>query len=186
MSEQRGNNSSMEDPKRQIARLWVTAQPSISAYIWSCVRDFHTAEDLLQDVAQDVAASFSRYDPDKPFIAWALGIARFKVIDYYRKNDSDLHLFDNEALDHLSAAFTDTFAQSSPKREALDYCLDRLQGKSRQALEMRYELDMKPAKIAERIGSTSGSVRVMLTRIRSALSKCVKQRLQQIEGGAND
>jgi len=164
-----------------LARLWVGAQPSVSAYIWSCVHDFHTAEDLLQDVAEDAATSFEKYDPSRPFIAWALGIARFKVIDYYRKNDRDPHIFlgEPETLESLTAAFEEIFPQANARREALAFCLDKLPDKSRKALEMRYELDMKPAQIAERTGTSSGVVRVMLTRIRNALSKCVKQRIEQ-------
>ncbi|MBX2852832.1 MAG: sigma-70 family RNA polymerase sigma factor [Phycisphaeraceae bacterium] len=177
------SNTAGHDPRRNLARLWVSAQPAISAYIWSCVQDFHTAEDLLQEVAEDVASSFHRYDPAKPFIGWALGIARFKVIDYYRKNDSDRHVFQADSLDQLTTAFEDIFPDINPKREALEQCLEMLQGKSRKALEMRYEQDMKPAAIAQAIGTSSGSVRVMLTRIRTALGNCIKTRLKKAEGG---
>ena len=186
MSDERTNNSPGIDQQREIAKHWVIAQPTISAYIWSCIRDFHAAEDVLQEVAQDAAASFSRYDPEKSFVAWALGIARFKVIDFHRNHRNVPQLFDNETLDEMCEAFAETNPEASPQREALDFCLDRLQGKSRQAIEMRYELNMKPAKIAERIGSTSGSVRVMLTRIRNALSDCVEARMQRTEREAYD
>ena len=172
------------EQKRSLARLWVSAQPSVSAYIWSCVNDFHAAEDLLQEVAEDVATSFERYDPSRPFIGWALGIARFKVIDHYRKHDRDPHVFlaEPETLESLSVAFEEVFPQTSPRREALVHCMDKLPDKSRKALEMRYELDLKPAQIAEQIGTSSGVVRVMLTRIRSALSKCVEGQLKQSGG----
>lgn len=167
-----------------LARLWVSAQPSVSAYIWSCVNDFHAAEDLLQEVAEDVATSFEKYDPDRPFVGWALGIARFKVIDHYRRHDRDPHVFLGEpaTLESLSTAFEDIFPETNERREALQHCMDKLPDKSRKALEMRYELDMKPATIAERTGTSSGVVRVMLTRIRSALSKCVETRLKQSGG----
>ena len=173
-----------DEQKRRLARLWVGAQPSVSAYIWSCVQDFHVAEDLLQDVAEDVATSFERYDPSRPFVGWALGIARFKVVDHYRKNDRDRHVFlgEPETLESLSKAFEEIYPESTPRREALQFCMDKLPGKSRKALEMRYELDMKPAQIAERTGTSSGVVRVMLTRIRSALSKCVESRLKESGG----
>lgn len=173
-----------DEQKRMLARLWVSAQPSVSAYIWSCVSDFHAAEDLLQEVAEDVATSFEKYDQARPFIGWVLGIARFKVIDHYRKHDRDPHVFlgEPQTLESLSTAFEEIFPEATPRREALAYCLDKLPEKSRKALEMRYELDMKPAEIAERIGTSSGVVRVMLTRIRSALSKCVELRLKQSGG----
>ena len=172
----------VENQRRELARQWVAVQPSVSAYIWSCIPDFHAAEDLLQDVAEDVASSFGRYDPDRPFIGWVLGIARFKVTDYYRKHSRDRHVFQGESLERLVAAFETVFPEVDPKREALEHCIDKLQAKSRRALEMRYEQDMKPAQIAEAIGSTPGSVRVTLTRIRTALSKCIETRLSR-KGG---
>lgn len=179
MSIKNVNGAAGDEQGHSLARLWVAAQPSVSAYIWSCVRDFHVAEDLLQDVAEDAALSFERYDPARPFVAWVLGIARFKVIDYYRKNEKDPHVFTGDALEHLSAGFVETYPTLSPRREALAACLQKLPTKSRRVLEMRYELDMKPAKIAKHVGSTSGSVRVTLTRIRNALAQCVRQRLGQ-------
>ncbi|MEM6505123.1 MAG: sigma-70 family RNA polymerase sigma factor [Planctomycetota bacterium] len=177
------DSGQLENRRRELARQWVTVQPTVSAYIWSCVPDFHAAEDLLQDVAEDVASSFDRYDADRPFVGWVLGIARFKVIDYYRKNDRDRHVFQGESLERLVAAFETVFPEIDPKREALEHCIEKLQAKSRRALELRYEQDMKPAQIADVIGSTPGSVRVTLTRIRTALSKCIETRLSQKGGG---
>lgn len=169
------------EQSQSLARLWVRAQPSVSTYIWSAIRDFHAAEDILQDVAEDAAKSFSRYDSAKPFLAWVMGIARFKVIDYYRKNDRDAHIFDSEVLEHLSTAFEAVFPESSPRQEALERCVEKLPPKSRRLLEMRYEMEMKPAKIAEQVGTTSGSIRVLLTRVRTALGDCVEKRLKQAE-----
>lgn len=173
--------TSRDAASASLARLWVGVQPTVSAYIWSCVNDFHTAEDILQNVAADVASSFDRYDPAKPFVAWVLGIAKFKVIDFYRKNDRDLHVFQGEPLDYLQLAFEEVFSEVTPQREALDHCVEKLSGKSRKLLEMRYDQDMKPAQIAKSIGTTSGSIRVMLTNVRNALSKCIEQRLKQLD-----
>lgn len=172
-----------QDPRRELARLWMEAQPSVAAYIWSCIPDFHDAEDLLQEVAQDVASSFDHYDCSKPFVGWSLGIAKFKVVDYYRKHNRDPHVFHGESLEHLATAYEEIFPQATRKREALEHCINKLQGKSRKTLEMRYEQDMKPAQIAKVIGTTSGTVRVMLTRIRTALANCIEKRLAKMGGG---
>jgi RNA polymerase sigma-70 factor (ECF subfamily) len=44
-------------------------------------------------------------------------------------------------------------------------------------LELRYVDEMSAAEVADEIGSTSGSVRVLLTRVRSALADCIQRRL---------
>jgi len=42
---------------------------------------------------------------------------------------------------------------------------------------MRYVREMKPARIAVKLGMTSNAVSVMLFRIRAALSKCIDKQM---------
>ncbi len=44
-------------------RLWTLAQPTVSAFVVSVVRDFAARDDLLQETAIAVIESFDRYDP---------------------------------------------------------------------------------------------------------------------------
>ena len=69
----------MDERTRQATRLWTLAQPAVSAFITSVVRDFKDRDDVLQDVAVAVIESFDRYDPQRPFTAWAIGVARNQV-----------------------------------------------------------------------------------------------------------
>ena len=46
------------------------------------------------DVATAVAEKFDKYDCDRPFSAWVVGIARNKVLMHLRTNSSDRHVFD--------------------------------------------------------------------------------------------
>ncbi len=69
---------------RELARLWVQSQSVISAYITANVLDVQHAEDLVQEVAQVVAEKFDTFDRSRSFISWALGIARNRVLKYYR------------------------------------------------------------------------------------------------------
>ena len=71
-------------PVRELARLWVQSQSVISAYITANVLDVQHAEDLVQEVAQVVAEKFDTFDRERSFISWALGIARNRVLKYYR------------------------------------------------------------------------------------------------------
>jgi|SRR5688572_11777929 len=64
------------DQQEQFTRLWTEAQPLIAGYINSFEPEFDRAEDLLQDVAVILLRKFPEYDPQRPFVAWAIGIAR--------------------------------------------------------------------------------------------------------------
>ena len=74
------DHDSITSQRKALARLWVSAQPTLMSFITAGVRDFHAAQDLLQDTAEAVAEGFDDYDPARPFTAWALGIARNKVL----------------------------------------------------------------------------------------------------------
>ena len=69
----------MDDRLRQVTREWALAQPAVAAFLTSVVRDFRERDDLLQDVAVAVIESFESYDESRPFVPWAIGIARHRV-----------------------------------------------------------------------------------------------------------
>ena len=41
----------MDDSTRKATRLWTLAQPRVSAFVTSVVRDFRDRDDVLQDIA---------------------------------------------------------------------------------------------------------------------------------------
>jgi RNA polymerase sigma factor (sigma-70 family) len=79
----------MDKKAREVARLWTLAQPVVSSYVASLVRDFRDRDDVLQDVAVAVLDSFGNYDPARPFAAWAIGLARNQVLLYLRRKGCD-------------------------------------------------------------------------------------------------
>ena len=75
---------------------WMRAQPATNAFIRSAVFNPSDAEELLQDVAATVVELYDRYDQDRPFTPWVIGIARKKVLEYIRNRAKDRHVFDSE------------------------------------------------------------------------------------------
>lgn len=45
-------------------------------------------EDIVQNVLISTHQALHTYDPGRPFLVWFYAIARFKLIDYYRKESS--------------------------------------------------------------------------------------------------
>jgi RNA polymerase sigma-70 factor (ECF subfamily) len=167
-----------EELKREeFAQCWLKAEPSISAYVFAAVGGFHDAEDVVQRVAQELARRFEEYDSDRPFVGWALWIAKSRVIDFYRKQGRNQLVFSNDLLQRLSETISEQAERGDRRREVLETCLDGLPEKSRGLLDLRYVDDLSAAEIAKSVGSTTGSVRVLLTRARSALAECVQRRL---------
>lgn len=166
----------MQDSARQATRLWTLAQPTVSAYVASLVRDFCDRDDVLQDTAVAVLESFERYDPSRPFVAWALGVARNQVGLYLRRRGRERLAFDTETVEQLAAAFERVGPAETRRLDALRECLARLEGRARQLCELRYERDLKPQSIADAVGMTANSVAKALERVRAQLRTCIEQR----------
>ncbi|MEW4565793.1 sigma-70 family RNA polymerase sigma factor [Bremerella sp. JC770] len=160
-----------------LARQWVKVQPSVLAFIIASSPQFSDAEDLLQEVAAEVALRFDDYDPKRPFLPWAIWIAKKKLADFYRSHQRDRLLCVGESIDALAEACNRVQGMMSEEQQALRDCLASTSGRTRDLLVLRYTQEMKPRHIAEKVGMTAASVRVALSKIRTALSKCVKSRL---------
>ena len=161
-----------------MTELWYANQQAISAYIYAAVPHFHDAEDLTQQVAVAVARDFDKYDPETPFLRWAIVIARNRVLNHRRSFAMSKIIFSDETLDALADAAPDQQPITTAYKAALDSCLDEVQNKSREALSLRYEEDLRTKEIATRLGMTANAVSVMLHRTRAALAQCMKKKLE--------
>lgn len=160
---------------RELAGLWVQSQSVISAYITANVFDLHHAEDLVQEVAQVVAENFANYDRSQSFVAWALGIARNRLLKYYRTRARDRMVLSETALVRLGEALEHAAGESEDRREALRKCLEQITGRRREVLEMRYRENAKVIEIGDKFGMSASAVSVMLHRIRDALHECIER-----------
>ncbi len=166
----------MDQQTLQATRLWTLAQPVVSAFITSVVRDFTARDDVLQEVAVAVMESFDRYDPDRPFTAWALGIAQNHVRLYLRRGQRERLVFDDELIATIASDFEATTPERLRPLDFLKDCLGGLRGRARELCELRYVQDLKPATIAESVGMTANSVAKALQRIREQLRDCIEQK----------
>lgn len=168
---------SITHQKRELSEYWLSAQAAVGAYVTGMVLNFNDAEDVLQSVAAAVIAKFDTYDPSQPFVAWALGIARYEVLQYFRKLGSDPHIFSSEAQESIARAYEELEPQIDRYRIALSRCIGKLSSRARNVLEWRYLHDVKTGRIAARLGTTPAAVSAMLFRIRKSLRECIEKQL---------
>ncbi len=167
----------------RFTKLWSEAQPTVSGFVRGMISELSTVDDIMQEVALALYSAFADYDPSRPFVAWALGIAKNKVHDRWRAvalsrqvaHDPELL----EALTQISAEMADELDE---QRSALQECLRQVEGRSWDLLQRHYVHGHQPRDIASTLGIEAGHVRVLLNRVRSALRQCVERRL--VGGGA--
>ncbi|MCA9237426.1 MAG: sigma-70 family RNA polymerase sigma factor [Planctomycetales bacterium] len=174
----------MNDPQsisgkqaRELSVLWTRAHPVVAAFFRSNLRDYHRAEDLLQETAASVAEGFATYDQSRPFVPWVLGVAKNKLLHHLRTQSNDIHTFDESLVREVADAYAAMSDELATIKDALEICAERVSGRSRKLLEMRYVRDLTPAKIAARTGMNANAVAVMLHRVRKALRECIERQL---------
>jgi RNA polymerase sigma-70 factor (ECF subfamily) len=160
----------------QFAALWTAAQPTISAFIRTLIRDFQQADEVLQRVAVTLVRKFDQYDPSRPFGAWAIGVAKYEVLYFRRERATDKHLFGDDIVEQIAARYESFAEDVDPVRDALKHCLDQLKGRSKRIIDMRYAKGMRAVAIADEMTLSPGAVRMLLCRVREKLRRCIERR----------
>lgn len=166
------------NPSTPLARLWEQSRNAVFAQLLAGVADFHKAEDLLQDVAVSAAENFHKFDHDRPFLSWAMGIAHNHLLMYYRRHKTDRLVFSETVMAQIADGL-EAVAASDGRREALRVCLQSLDENQRRLVDMRYSAGMTIADIAVRLDRTQVSLKTALHRLRVKLEACIRRRLIQ-------
>ncbi len=178
------------DPRtRQAFALWTQAQPAVSAFVFAMVGDRAVRDEVLQDVALAVLEGFddSRgsggskgsggYDASRPFLPWALGIARNEVANARRRRGRFPAQLSDAAERALVAAVAEVSEDERARLSHLAECLRRLDGRPREICDLRYRADLSPARIASALGMQPNTVSKALQRVRDELRACIEERL---------
>ena len=166
----------------EFTERWMKSRHMVAAFVRSLVRDEHHAEDVLQKVAINAATKFEQYDRDRAFAHWLIGIAKRQVAQHFREFQRDRHTFDQALVDQLVDAYADVADELPDQAVALKVCIQKLNERGKDIVDMRYQQNLKPAQIADRVGTSPTAITSLLHRIRKSLECCVKQQLIEMEG----
>lgn len=158
---------------------WTEAQATTMAFIRSQVQNPADAEDVLQQTALVIASKFHEYDSTRPFVAWAIGIARLKVLEYHRAKKGTRVMLSEAAVNVVARQYAEQAQELSDRSIALQECLKRLNAKSHQLIGMRYEYGMAVQDIAQKFGTSASVISVTLSRVRTLLKQCITKRLAE-------
>ncbi|MFI4861435.1 MAG: sigma-70 family RNA polymerase sigma factor [Phycisphaerales bacterium JB063] len=184
MTEQLHDRQLEADRRAELTVLWSRSQHLVEAFIRASVFNAHDRDDVLQETAKQAALNFDRYDPERPFANWAVGIARHKVQELRRKTNRDAIMLGGEALDQIAEGMARVKDESADRIAAMEACLEDLQPRHRKLLDLRYTDGLAVQDIAREIGNKPNTVSVALYKVRAALADCVRHRLRREEGGS--
>jgi len=162
---------------------WTRAMPEVSAFLNAMVPDFHQAQDLVQEVAVVLYEKFDAYDESRSFTAWAIGIAKNKVLESRRRQVSRPLIYNTEVMERVAGKCLELSPRLQERMYALDNCTKKIAmiGRMRKVFILRYQSGLPPRMIAGRTGINVSNVRSMLCRIRDELRKCIEDTLRHQE-----
>ncbi|MFK7787922.1 MAG: RNA polymerase sigma factor [Phycisphaeraceae bacterium] len=181
MSSSEANNSKKMS---KLTLLWGQAQPTVTAYIRASLRDHHDSEDVTQATVQYLVEHFDDYDPTTPFAAWAIGIARYRILECIHQRKRSARVLSDEVIQMLPDAFVAIEDKVLPQQDALEQCIQKLPPRSKQVLYRKYYEGVRHEEIATALNIAPNSVTVMLRRIRQTLARCIESRMAT-KGGAS-
>ena len=149
-------------------------QNRLYAYIYSLVGNSDSARDVLQETNAVLWQKAQQYDPERPFPAWALGMALNQVRAARTRFGRDRLVFhDEKTLEALS----DDWLTDAPSdvEIAMDGCIERLSSRNRDVVDRYYRQDESLSSIAQTLSRTANAVGVMLHRIRRTLAECIQR-----------
>lgn len=170
------------DEQERFTRFWTEAQPSVAGYVRAVVRDSDVAKDVVQGTALVLLRKFREWDSSRPFLPWALGIAKFEILAHHRDTGRSRLVFDDALMNTITEMWGQVAGEISAEQAALHDCLEKLPPRSREIVRLRYFNDLDMTEVGKRLESTSGAMRIALMRIRERLQDCIQRRLGT-EGG---
>ncbi|MFA5062338.1 MAG: RNA polymerase sigma factor [Patescibacteria group bacterium] len=156
--------------QKQFGALYDKHIRKIYDFIYFKTYHKETAEDLASQTFLKAAENFVNFNPDKgTFSAWLYKIARNTVIDYYRTHKVEANIEDVFDLSQENDVLGD-FDRKENLQKVKNY-LSKLSSEQREIIVMRVWQEMSYEEIAEVLGKSQESCRMMFSRTLSKLKQ---------------
>lgn len=127
-------------------------------------------EDLVQEALLAIHLKRDTYDTSQPFTAWVFAIARYKLIDWYRRN----RIRRTEPIDEAADLFAGEDADEIAVKHDLGKLMSTLPEKQRALLEDVKIIGLSNAEAGLRAGMSEGAVKVSIHRSLQTLMRRVR------------
>ena len=153
-------------------------QKWVHTLIWRKIGDFHTAEEITQDVFLKVYKKLSTLKPSDNFTGWLYVIATRRCLSWFRKKQLPMTSLDATPISELEEFYwTQYEAERSEQislerqRDLVKRLLEKLPESERTVVTLHYLAEMSCEKISEFLGVSPNTVKSRLHRARARLRK---------------
>lgn len=158
-------------------------------YTITRVSDREIAQDLVQETFLAGLKSMKNFKGEASERTWLISILKRKIIDHYRKINSNkgkaevrINYKDSESEgDWLEERVADPYdknaedsLQNNELGDAINNCLDKLPQKQANVFKMKTILNYETEAICNDLGITASNLWVIIHRARTAMADCLK------------
>lgn len=166
------------DSQEQFLRLLMLNDKSIYAYILSVVSNISDADDIMQETSAVLWRKFSEFDRNLDFVPWALTVARYQVLNYFKKKKRSKVVFSDDLMISIKEEFEKKTPQINDRLYALKNCIKQLDDTDRDILKLRYDKGLTLESIGDHISKSTRAAFYSLSRIHKLLMVCVEKKLK--------
>jgi RNA polymerase sigma-70 factor (ECF subfamily) len=149
--------------------------------VWRYVRYLGAAATEADDLVQETFLALARSDFEQQSqpqtISYLRCVARNQLLMLRRRQRRELAI---TTLDEADAVWTELVGDNSagPYLDALAECVDTLDGRARQAIDLHYHQRVGREAMAKQLDMKPEGVKTLLRRTRDILRACVQRRLK--------
>ena len=160
-----------EEAMRQ---FFITYSDGLYRYLMSRCSDELIANDVLNLVMMTIWNGTSKFEGRSKVSTWLIGIARFKLIDYYRKENKHSH---DEIHEEMTGSYVDNGEDIEQKEQntMLRSCVDELAEMQREIVHLTFYSDMSYHDISNVMSCPVGTVKSRMYHARESIKKCIER-----------
>lgn len=169
--------------KREFVELLTKNYCRINSFIFCMVPNEVDSEDIMQETTALMWEKFDHYKPGTNFIAWALTIAKYKILSYQRDKQRNRIQFDGQVTEMIESQSKAKLANDNTieKVTVLKKCIQKLPKKERKLIHSKYSNGLANKTLADNEGISVPTIYRYLSRIYLNLLICMKQSLSPEE-----
>jgi RNA polymerase sigma-70 factor, ECF subfamily len=159
------------------AGLYAATSPQLFAVALRIMRRRDRAEEVLQDAFVSIWKRARDYDATKgSVLTWMASIVRHRAIDLLRRERPSVPLDDAPGQESWASSEPDPYEATAASAEArrVRDCLDRLEGKQREAIQLAYYEGITQEELAVRLAAPLGTVKSWVRRGLMRLKDCLE------------
>jgi RNA polymerase sigma-70 factor (ECF subfamily) len=167
----------VKDGKTQFVEALTASQEALRGYCYAKVASWADAEDVLQATNIKLWEKEEEWDRARPFLPWALGVARFTVLSHFRDRQRDRLIFEEDVMEVMEIHLRQAAERTPDLVLALRHCLCGLAEEPREILKAHYVSGWSLEEVSRSTGRSVSGVKSLLLRLRRMLAQCVSREL---------